>query len=173
MRNLIRLVFTLAIFGSCSKKVQNTIPDPPEGNYEVIFYDQDNNIVLTRKGNAFHMNMTSMGTQIRLDDPSLTQMLSPDPNDIVYIIFQLDHKLSSPGTVNTSKFDGFVSQLKYVPDWEYGTKTAELKITEVAQNKIRGEFTITIASENNPNPKWGKRITIKGKFFARCGGYGC
>ena len=173
MKNLIRFVFMLAIFGSCSKEIQTKIPDLPEGSYEVILYDQDNNIVLTRKGNAFHITVTSKGTQIRLDDPSLTQMLSPDPNDILYITFQLDHKLSSPGTVNTSNFSGWASQLKYIPDWEYGTETGELKITEVVQDKIRGEFTITMATENNPNPKWGKRITIKGKFFARCGGYGC
>ena len=171
MKNLIRSVFILAILGSCRKEVQRTISDPPEGTYEVIFYNQDNNIVFTRKGNAFYG--INNGTQIRLDDPDPIQTFSTNPNEVVYIYLQLNYKLSSPATVDTSSFYGYVSQGRYIDDWGYKTQSGELKITEIVQGKIRGEFTITVTSVNSPNPNWGDHITIKGKFYARCGGYGC
>lgn len=172
MKNLINLVFILAILSSCSKDGQNTIPDPPEGIYEVIFYNQDNNVVFTRKGNAFY-GVISNGTQIHLDDPDPVRTSSTNPNDVVYIIFQLNYQLSSPATVDASSFHGFLSDGRFMPLWSYETQTAELKITEVVQGKIRGEFTMTVAAVNSPNPNWGNRITIKGKFYAQCGGYGC
>ena len=59
------------------------------------------------------------------------------------------------------------------PVWGYETQTTELKITEVMQGKIRGEFTMTVAAVIRPNPNWGNRITIKGKFYAQCDGYEC
>ena len=176
MRNLISSVFILAIFGSCKKEgreAQNTIPDQPEGSYEVIFYDQDNNVVFTRKGGIAFYGVITNSTQIRLDDPDPVHTSITNPNDVVYITFQLNYQLSSPGTVDTSGFYGFLSDGRYVPLWGYETQTAELKITEVVQGKIRGEFTMTVAAGNSPNPNWGNRITIKGKFYAQCGGYGC
>jgi len=176
MKNLISSVIILAILGSCKKDVQdgqNTIPDPTEGNYEVIFYDQGNNVVFTRKGGIAFYGVIGNGTQIRLDDPDPVQTSSTNPNDVVYIIFQLNYQLSSPATVDTSRFHGFLSDGRFVPVWSYETQTVELKITEVVQGKIRGEFTMTVAAVNSPNPNWGNRITIKGKFYAKCGGYGC
>ena len=174
MKNLICLIFILVILGSCSKEeVQNTIPDPPEGTYEVIFYNEINKVVFTRKGGRAFYGIMNNGTQIRLDDPELMQTISIDPTQVAYIFFQLNYNLSSPGAVNTSSFYGELSQGRYISDWEYETQTAQLKITEVADGKIKGEFTITVRSANSPNPNWGNRITIKGKFYARCGRYGC
>ncbi len=162
----------LAILSSCNKEIQNTIPDPPEGTYEVIFYNQDNNVIFTRKGIAFYGTINN-GTQIRLDDPDPIQTFSTNPNEVVYILFQLNYVLSSPATLDTANFYGYVSQGRYIDDWGYKTQTGELKIKEVVQGKISGEFTITVASVNSPNPNWGNHITIKGKFYASCGGYGC
>ena len=173
MKNLISSVFILVILGSCSKEVQNTIPDPPEGTYEVIFYNERNKVVFTRKGaNAFY-GILNNGTQIRLDDWEGTQTTITNRRDVADIFFQLNYNLNSAGIVNTSSFYGLLSQLTYIPDWVYETQTAQLKITEVTAGKIKGEFTLTVMSVNSPNPSWGNRITIKGKFYARCGGYGC
>jgi hypothetical protein len=175
MKNLISSVFILAILGSCSKEVQevqNTIADPPEGTYEVIFYNQGNDIVFQGKGTAFYVVINN-GTQIRLDNPDPIQTSSTTPDKVASIFFQLNYKLSSPATLDTSSFYGYVSQGWYIADWDYKTETGKLKITEVGQDKIRGEFTITVVSVNSPNPNWGNHITIKGKFYAPCGGYGC
>ena len=172
MKNLISLVFILAILGSCSKEVQNTIPDPAEGSFEIIIYNQDNNVVFTHQGDAF-FGVINNATQIRLDDPDPVRSSSTNPNDVAYITFQLNYQLSSPATLDTSSFHGFLWDGRYVPVWGYETQTAELKITEVVQGKVRGEFSMTVAAVNSPNPNWGNRITIKGKFYAQCGGYGC
>ena len=172
MKNIIGLVLVLAILGSCRKEVQNTIPDPAEGTYEVIFYNQDNNVVFRGKGTAFY-GVISNGTQIRLDDPDPQRTSGTNTNEVVYTFFQLNYKLSSPVTLDTSSFYGHVSQGRFINDWTYKTQTGVLKITEIVQDKIRGEFTITVISENSQNPNWGDNITIKGKFYARCGGYGC
>jgi hypothetical protein len=166
MKNLISSVFILAILGSCSKETQNTIPDPPVGTYEVIFYNQDNNVVFTRKGNAFYADFNN-GTQIRLTDPDPVQTFSTNAKEVAYIFLQINHKLNSPVTMDTSSFYGYVAQGRYIDDWGYRTQTGQLKITEIAQDKIRGEFTITVTSVNGSNPNWGDRITIKGKFYAR------
>ena len=45
MKFFITLAFITAILSSCSKEAHNVIPDPPEGAYEIIFYDQQNNVV--------------------------------------------------------------------------------------------------------------------------------
>jgi hypothetical protein len=172
MKNLISSVFILAILGSCSKETQNTIPDPPEGTYEVIFYNQDNNVVFNHKGTALY-GVFNNATQIRLDDTDPIQTFSTNANDVAYIFLQINHKLNSPVTLDTSSFHGYVSQGRFIDDWGYNIQTGQLKITEIAQEKIRGEFTITVTSVNGANPNWGDRITIKGKFYARCGGYGC
>jgi hypothetical protein len=176
MKNLISSVFILAILGSCNKEgreAQNTIPDPPEGTFEVIFYGQSNNVVFTRKEGIAFYGVSNIGTQIRLDDPDPVNASSTNPNDVVFIIFQLNYQLSSPGTVDTSGFHGFLWDGRFVPVWGYETQIAELKITEVMQGKMRGEFTMTVTAANSSNPNWGNRITIKGKFYAQCGGYGC
>ena len=170
MKNLIPAVLMLVMLGSCSKEGQqsHTIPDPPEGTYEVIFYNEDNNVVFTRKGDAFFV-VPDIGTHIRLDDADPFT----NPNDVVYIVFQLYYELSSPAAVDTSRFHGYLWDGKYVPVWRYETRAAELTITEVVQGKIRGEFTMTVAAVDSPNPTWGNHITIKGKFYAPCGSYGC
>lgn len=175
MKNLISSLFILAILGSCHKEdeeVQYTIPDPPEGTYEVIIYNQDNNVVFKGKGTAFYVVIND-GTQIRLDDPDPIQASNTNSDKIASISFQLNYNLSSPATLDTSRFSGWVTQGWYVSDWDYKTRTGELRIIEIAQGKMRGEFTITLSSVNSPNPNWGGRITIKGKFYASCGGYGC
>jgi hypothetical protein len=167
MKFFITLAFIIAILSSCSKEAHNVIPDPPEGAYEIIFYDQQNNVVFNSKGDAFYVGVNN-GTQIRLDDAELTQTINPNPNEVAYIVFQLNYKPNSPGVIDTSKFDGFLWQGRYIEDWRYETQRAELRVTEVTQDKIQGEFTITVTSVGSPNPNWGNHITIKGKFFARC-----
>lgn len=168
MKNLISAFFIVTILGSCSKEVQNTIPDQPVGAYEVNFYNQDNNVVFTHKGPAFYIN-ENIGTQIRLDDPDPVRTYSINPNEVANIFLQLNYKLSSPVNVDTSNFIGYVSQGRYIDDWGYRTQTGELKITEIMQGNIRGEFIITVKSVNGLNSNWGNHVTIKGKFYARCG----
>ena len=176
MKNLISLIFILVIFGSCKKngqEVQDTIPDPAEGGYEVIFYNQDNKVVFRGKGTAFYI-VNDNRTQFRLDDPDPMQTPGTSTDKVASISFTLNFKLSSPATLNTSSFSGHVTQGWYISDWDYNTQTGSLKITEVVGDKFRGEFTFNLSSVNNsPNPNWGDRITIRGKFYARCGGYGC
>ena len=106
MKFFITLAFITAILSSCSKEAHNVIPDPPEGAYEIIFYDQQNNVVFNSKGDAFYVGVNN-GTQIRLDDAELTQTINPNPNEVAYIVFQLNYKPSSPGVIDTSKFDVF------------------------------------------------------------------
>lgn len=172
MKNLIIFFFILAIFSSCKKEVKNITPDVTEGTYDVTVYDKHNNIVSTLKGNAV-FGVTNNGTQIRLDNPDSVQTSSIAPNALAHITFQLNYKLDAPATINLSDFAGYFSHGYYITDWLYETQTGDLKIVEVVEDKLLGEFTLTAISANNPNPKWGGRITIKGKFYARCNGYGC
>jgi hypothetical protein len=172
MKNLISAVLVLAILGSCRKDVQDSISDPTEGAYEVIIYDQTDNVVFRGTGTAFYV-VVNNGTQIRLDDPNPIQTFSTNTDKVAYILLQLNHQLNAPATMDTSGFSGGVGQGWYISDWDYHTKSGNLKITEVVQNKIKGEFTITLSSGDSPNHNWGNNIKIKGKFYARCGGYGC
>lgn len=171
MKNIITLIFTVAVLYSCKKEVQNEIPNPVEGVFEMVFYSQNNNVLFNSKGNAFFGNNDNK-TSISLDDSYFIQTSTSKP-EAVYISLNLNFKPDSPTTINASGFRAYLSQGRYVNDWAYEMQTGELNITQVKQGNIRGEFTITVTSVNSPNPAWGNDITIKGKFYSRCSGYGC
>lgn len=172
MKNLISVIFTFIVLSSCNKETKNTITDPIEGTYDVTVHDQNNNIVSSLKGNAI-FGVVNNGTQIRLANPDSVETSNTDPNALVHIIFQVNHQLNTPALINASDISGYISKGWYIEDWNYKTQTGEFKITEILQDKLRGEFTLTAIPGNNHNPNWGDHITIKGKFYARCSGYGC
>jgi hypothetical protein len=172
------LIFSLfLILNSCNKdKDQDTIPDPAEGTYAIIAYNENKQEIFRRKGDALYINMTNYGTQIRLDDPNFLTQASTTPNDVfASVILQGKHKIDSPATLRDSDFFANIMQRWYSldKDWSYHLHKGFLKIKDVSPGKIRGEFSITLVKVDYANPKWGDTITIKGKFFAKCGHYGC
>lgn len=165
------------ILSSCSKeKAQDTISDPPEGTYEIIAYNTNKQEIFTRKGNAQYINLMNYGTQIRLDDPNFVTQIATTPNDVfASIILQGKQKINSPALLSDNDFNANIHQRWYSldKDWSYYLQKGSLKIKEVSPGKIRGEFIINLTKREYANPGWGDTITIKGKFYANCGNYGC
>lgn len=172
----ILILFFFLILSSCSKeKVQISIPDPPQGTYEIIAYNANNQVVFTRKATAFY-NGINQGTQIRLDDPDFLTQTAIAPNDVfASLVLQTKQKLNRPLLLNYSDFTANIQQRWYsLPgDWSYQLQQGSLEIKEVSPGKIKGEFSITLIKIDYANPKWGETITIKGKFYANCYGNGC
>ncbi len=161
---------------ACSKgKNEDIIPNPAEGEYDVIGYNADNQVVFTRKGNAQYINLTNYGTQIRMDDPDFITQAATHPNDVfASIVLQGKQIINSPVVLSGNDFNVNMQQRWYslVDDWGYRLLEGSLKIQEVAPRKLLGEFTITLTKTDHANPKWGDSIIIKGKFYATCD-YGC
>ena len=180
MKKLATYSLTLSFFLiliSCNKeKVQDTIPDPPEGAYEIIAYNANNEEIFTRKGDAQYINLTNYGTQIRLDDPNFVTQAAINPNDVfASIVLQGKQRINSPAVLSPNDFNANIHQRWYSlgNDWSYRLQEGSLKITEVAQGKTKGEFSIKLIKTHYANPKWGDTIIINGKFYANCRNYGC
>jgi hypothetical protein len=180
MKKLATYCLTLSFFAiltSCSKgKEQDTIPGPPEGTYEIIAYNANNQKIFTRKGDAMYVNVTNYGTQIRLDDPDFVTRAAINPDDVfASIVLQGKQKINSPIVLSANDFNANIYQRWYSlgNDWSYRLQEGSLKIKEVAPGKIQGEFIINLIKTEFANSKWGDTITIKGKFYANCGNYGC
>lgn len=169
------LSFFLTLSSCRKEKTQNGIPDPAEGTYEMIAYNSNNQVVFTRKATAFY-NGINQGTQIRLDDPDFMTYSDITPNDVfASLVLQARQEINSPVLLNYSDFTANIQQRWYsLPgDWSYQLQQGSLHIKEVSLGKIKGEFSITLIKIDYANPKWGEIITIKGKFYAKCVGYGC
>lgn len=158
-------------FSACQEEMPTT-PDVTDGEFVIELYNTDNELLLTKKGNAENLSTSGTYWEIRLMDPQFGQP-GGDPLQSFAFLTLIGNSAIRRGQIalDSDHVARFEQRWYSMPtDWGYLSNRGTVDITEFSNLAVKGSFevTLTVADHANPHPQWGNEIRVKGYFSSLC-----
>jgi hypothetical protein len=158
---------------SCREEDISEGPSLGEGEFILDLFNEQGDLLLTKKGTAENLFTNSERWEIRLLDPQFIEPEHDPLSTFAFLVF-IGQNAIDQRTELSLNHDNIASfrQRWYslTDDWGYQSTSGSMRIEELGELRLVGSFEITleVAAGALVNTRWGNRIVLKGRFSSTC-----